>query len=135
MQILEARRRKMKPSSDVMLIAKPGLTIDWEPLCYVNLNAEYDWVFLKDLPSLIVLDSTQPYNRTFDAITRVVGKHFLRYWFEDKQTGGYVTNFPTWESVESKPPHRWEYQLDLCPNLAFEDREWSKFFKEITVCT
>lgn len=133
MQILEARRRKLKPSQEVMLIAKPGLTIDWETQCIVNLKADYDWVFLKNLPAIIVLDSTQPYNKTFAAIADVVGTHFLRYWFEDKQTGGYVTNLPTVESID-KPFHRWEYDLSLTPNIAWEDREWSKFFKEITVC-
>jgi len=133
--ILEARRRKLKPAQDVMLMAKSGITIDWEPMCFVTLRADYDWVFLKDLPAIIVCDSTQPYNKTFAAIADVVGTKFLRYWFDDKQTGGYVTNLPTYESIaEERPRHRWEMHLELNKNMEFEDRDWARFMKEITVC-
>lgn len=128
--ILDARKRGLKPADDVMILTREEWKMDWSPLVYANPRRQYDWSFLKDLQSIVLLDSTMPYNQMFADIASVVGGKFMRYWFVDAETGGYVTYFPEVEDIE-KPPHKWRFNLELAPNLGFEDRDWGNWVKEL----
>lgn len=129
--ILDVRKRGKRPASEVMILTNEDMKVDWSPVVYANVRRQYDWVFLKDLQSIVVVESTAPYNQMFADIAKVVGTKFLRYWFTDVETGGYVTYLPEPDDVMTKPYHRWQHNLELCQNMKFEDRDWAQFMKEL----
>lgn len=129
--ILDVRKRGMRPASEVIVLTDEDWKIDWSPVVYANPRREYDWFFMKDLPSIVLLNSTVPYNKMFADIASVVGSKFMRYWFMDKETGGYVTYMPDGDDVLGKPYHKWHFNLELVQNLTFEDRDWKQFIQEL----
>ena len=122
--ILMSRMRKLAPEMVVVSLLPARLRMNVEPYAFVRAipGKDYDWRFLKKLPTIVVCNADQARLGLFEQLCAEASP--VQAWFYDEAQGYDVSYMPAAESVE-RPREQWVWELEFSSWFKSMNEEWA----------
>lgn len=131
-RILAMRRAGQRPGSDVVISLVGHLPV--ECLIEADLDTEYDWVMLVDLNVWIVATTKTSPSKLRDLLWSFRRHRPARMylWLDDRHVG-YSMHFAPKIDTITRPPDRWEWEMERARLLRWENECMRQLFAGVEV--